>query len=69
MRYHIEYTEDRCGALVNNRQELIRQIKAAPGNVEDIRKLYKNGISDSVMEKYEKYLKKPLPERPLRQGQ
>lgn len=54
MKYRIEYTGGRCSSLVNNRQELLRQVKAAaPGSIEDIRKLYKNGISDSVMEKYE----------------
>jgi len=70
MRYRIEYTGGHCSDLVNGRQELLKQIKtAAPGTIEDIRKLYQNGVSDSVMEKYEQYLKKPLPERQLRQGQ
>ncbi len=70
MRYRIEYIGGHCSDLVNGRQELLKQIKmAAPGTIEDIRKLYQNGVSDSVMEKYEPYLKKPLPERQLRQGQ
>ena len=69
MRYRIEYTGGRRSALADSRQELLRLIKmAAPGTIEDIRKLYQNGVSDSVMEKYEQYLKKPLPERQLRQG-
>lgn len=60
MRYRIEYTGSRCCDLVNNRQELLQQIKVAvPGTIEDIRKLYKNGVSDSVMEKYEQHLKGP----------
>ena len=59
MRYRIEYTGGRCSVLVDNRQELVRKIKtAAPGAIEDIRKLYKNGVSDSVMEKYRPYLQK-----------
>ncbi len=58
MRYRIEYTGGRHSTLVDNRQELLKQIKAAaPGTIEDIRKLYTNGVSDSVMEKYEQYLK------------
>ena len=58
MRYRIEYTGGRRSALAYSRQELLRLIKmAAPGAVRDIRKLYKNGVSDSVMEKYEPYLK------------
>lgn len=57
MRYRIEYIGGHCSDLARNRQELVRQIKAAaPGTIEDIRKLYKNGVSDSVMEKYEQYL-------------
>lgn len=59
MRYRIEYIGGHCSALANNRQELVRQIRmAASGTIEDIRKLYQNGVSDSVMEKYEKYIKK-----------
>ena len=58
MRYRIEYTGGRHSTLVDYRQELLKQIKAAaPGTIEDIRKLYRNGVSDSVMEKYEQYLK------------
>ncbi len=59
MRYRIDYTGDHHSILANNRQELLKQIKmAAPGTIEDIRKLYQNGVSDSVMEKYEKYTRK-----------
>ena len=59
MRYCIEYTGGYHNTFVNNRQELVKQIQlAAPGTVEDIRKLYKSGVSDSVMEKYEQYIKK-----------
>ena len=55
MRYCIEYTGGYHNTFVNNRQELVKQIQLAdPGTVEDIRKLYKSGVSDSVMEKYEK---------------
>ncbi len=58
MRYRIEYIGGRCSGLARNRHELVRQIKAAaPGTIEDIRRLYKSGVSDSVMEKYEQYLK------------
>ncbi len=70
MRYRIEYIGGQGSTLADSRQELLKQIRAAaPGTIEDIRKLYQNGVSDSVMEKYEQYLKKPLPERQLRQGQ
>ena len=59
MGYRVEYVDSRRCTFADNRQELIRQIKAAvPGTIEDIRKSYKNGISDSVIEKYEKYISK-----------
>lgn len=57
MRYRIEYTDGRRCNFVNNRTELIKQLEQSKDkNISDIRKLYKNGISDSVMDKYEKYL-------------
>ena len=57
MKYRIEYTEGRYSDFANGRQELIRQIKAAaPGTIADIRKLYQSGVSDSVKEKYGKYI-------------
>lgn len=59
MRYRIDHIGGYHSALANNRQELVRQIQAAaPGTIEDIRRLYKSGVSDSVMEKYEKYIRK-----------
>ena len=46
------------GLFSDSRQELLRLIKmSAPGALRDIRKLYKNGVSDSVVDKYEPYLK------------
>lgn len=58
MRYRIEYTGGQGSAFADSRQELLTQIKAAPpGAIEDIRRLYKSGVSDSVIEKYERYVK------------
>ena len=57
MRYRVEYTNGRCCKFVNNRTELIEYLKQLKNEtISDIRKLYKNGVSDSVMDKYEKYL-------------
>lgn len=45
--------------VVNNRSELLRWLKLLHSNtIEDIRKLYKSGISDSVLETYQKYIRR-----------
>ncbi|MGL5434650.1 MAG: hypothetical protein ACRDBO_04515 [Lachnospiraceae bacterium] len=57
MRYRIEYAGNRCCNFANSRNDLLEWLKILSGEViTDIRKLYKSGVSDSVMEKYEKYI-------------
>ena len=59
MRYRIEYASGRCCNFANNRNDLIEWLKLLKDEtISDIRKLYKSGASDSVMEKYEKYIQK-----------
>lgn len=63
MRYRIERMEGQHCHFANGRQELLIYLKHAPaGTVTDIRKVYKNGVSDSVMETYLPYIRsgKPL---------
>ena len=55
MRYRIEYSRNRKSTLVDGRAALIKQLKMAIGVI-DIRKVYKNGVSDSVMERYRDYI-------------
>lgn len=55
MRYRIEYSGNRKSTLVDGRATLIKQLKMAIGVI-DIRKVYKNGVSDSVMERYRDYI-------------
>lgn len=56
MSYRIEYS-GKPDRTIRTREELIVQLKkAAPGTVLDIRKLYKSGVSDSVIETYKKYI-------------
>ena len=40
---------------MDGRAALIKQLKMAIGVI-DIRKVYKNGVSDSVMERYRDYI-------------
>lgn len=57
MRYQIEYAGGRCCNFANGQADLIKWLKLLKDEtILDIRKLYKNGASDSVMEKYRKYL-------------
>lgn len=59
MKYRIEYTGKQCSNIVCNRNDLIEELKLLKKEVvTDIRKVYKNGVSDSVMEIYEQYLQK-----------
>lgn len=59
MRYRIEYADERCCNFANSRKELIEWLKLLKDEtITDIRKIYKSGISDSVMEKYKSYIKK-----------
>ena len=57
MRYRIEYANGKCCNFANSRKDLLKWLKLLKDEkITDIRKIYKNDIEDSVMEKYEKYL-------------
>ena len=58
MKYRIEFADRRCCSIANSRKELIQRLQTLErGTVEDIRKVYKSGVSDSVMDIYERYTK------------
>lgn len=57
MEYRIEYAGGQCCNFASNRKDLIEWLKLLKDeNISDIRKLYKSGVSDSVMDKYEQYI-------------
>ena len=57
MEYRIEYAGGKCCNFASSRKDLLEWLKLLKDEaITDIRKLYKNGVSDSVMEKYEKYI-------------
>lgn len=57
MRYRIEYTNKRRCDYVNSRNELLQKLKEKEDkSIEDIRKVYKSGVTDSVMDNYKRYL-------------
>ena len=59
MRYRIEYAEGKCCNFVNSRKDLIDWLKLLKGeSITDIRKIYKNGVSDSVIDVYKKYIQR-----------
>ena len=59
MRYRIEYADGKCCNFANGSKDLIEWLKLLKDEtITDIRKLYKSGVSDSVIEKYQKYIRK-----------
>lgn len=66
MRYRIEYAGDRCCNFINGRDNLIKWLKRQKsGTVADVRKVYKNGSTDSVFDSYRQYIKPEHKEMPL----
>lgn len=62
MRYRIERTKGQYCHFANIRKELLDYLKHAPvGTVMDIRKIYKSGVTDSVMKIYLPYIKTITP--------
>lgn len=58
MRYKIEYADGRCYSFANGRADLLKWLKRLKKEeIADIRKLYKSGVSDSVLETYRNYLR------------
>ena len=58
MKYRIEFADRRCCSIANSRKELIQRLQTLErGTVEDIRKVYKSGVSDSVLDTYKQYLR------------
>ncbi|MBD5468912.1 MAG: hypothetical protein HDR21_12260 [Lachnospiraceae bacterium] len=57
MRYRIEYKGNKCCDFAKGRNELIAFLRTQKKEIiTDIRKLYKSGASDSVMELYAQYI-------------
>ena len=55
MRYRIEYADGRCCNFANGRDALLEWLKQE--EISDIRKVYKSGVSDSVLETYRNYIR------------
>lgn len=56
MKYIVYLSNERYRRTAENREALIKMLAEIREPVDDIRKTYKNGITDSVLEKYQKYL-------------
>ena len=58
MRYRIEYADGRCCNVANGRDDLLEWLKLLEEEeIADIRKVYKSGVSDSVLETYRSYIR------------
>ncbi len=59
MRYRIEYAFGGYCSFVKGSKNLIEELKRLKHEmIADIRKEYKSGVSDSVMDVYGKYLRR-----------
>lgn len=59
MEYRIEYANGKCRNYAHSRKDLLEWLSTLKDEViTDIRKIYKSGVEDSVLEKYERYIKK-----------
>ena len=56
MRYRIEYAGKDPYDFVNSRSELLRRLRNTSRKIIDIRKVYKFGSTDSVLDRYMCYL-------------
>lgn len=57
MEYRIECCEGKCCNFASSSKDLIEWLKLlGDETITDIRKLYKSGVSDSVMDTYKKYI-------------
>ena len=59
MRYRIEYAGEQHCDFANSRPELLKKLQSLTAEVIDIRKVYKSGVTDSVLETYRQYLNRP----------
>ena len=58
MRYRIEYADGRCCNLAISIKDLLDWLKLLKDEqIVDIRKIYKSGVTDSVLDSYRSYLK------------
>ena len=58
MRYRIEYADGRCCNFEKSRKDLLDWLKLLKDEkIVDIRKIYKSGVTDSVIDSYRSYLK------------
>lgn len=57
MKYRIVYCNGQCHNYAHSRKDLIDWLKLLKGEtIVDIRKIYKDGYTETVMEKYERYI-------------
>lgn len=59
MKYRIEYTDGRRCSFVTGRKAVIQLLKGLSAEiVADVCRIYKSGVSMTVMESYERFLQK-----------
>lgn len=57
MIYRIEYADGKCCNIAYSRKDVFEWLKILKDEtITDIRKVYKSGSEDSVLDKYKKYM-------------
>lgn len=67
MKYRIEYANGKCCNYASSRKDLLEWLSILKNEaIKDIQRICKNGKSESVLEKYKKYIKENsfAPSRP-----
>lgn len=59
MRYIIYYNNNKSHNYASNRNDLLEWLKLLKNEkITDIRKIYRSGVTDSVMDKYTRYIQR-----------
>lgn len=57
MKYLIKYSDESHRSIASDRNDLLKQLKKLRrAEISDIRKLFKDGMSETVLERYERYI-------------
>ena len=62
MKYRIEFSDRGCCKFASSRKDLIEQLALLEDrSISDVRKVYKSGSSDSVLDRYRPFIKTKCP--------
>ena len=58
MKYRIEYADGRRAVHIQSRPALLERLgQEKREDIRDVRKVFKHGLTETVLEKYERYIR------------